>query len=251
MARGHDDDQPVGPDRPSSEIRRGVRTLDETDICTAPPRTRRATSVELTAVRDTVVSGCSLAKTASQAGSRYSATVRLEATRSRASRCSRRAATPASSVSAAVTTARAQSATSAPAGVKVEPWRERWTSDKPTSRSIPCTRPVTAGWLIRCSRAAAPRLPELAMVNSSSSAFRSGTRDESMVDTLSSPLDLVYRRSQSAEELPPNSLTKRKELHLSRRSSPATWVSQLSLGSGEAPRQPLTRELRCRSHEKN
>lgn len=71
---------------------------------------------------------------------------------------------------------RAQSVTSAPAGVRREPCGERSSTVTPSIRSMERMRSPAAGWLTPVSRAARPRLPSRATARSSSSAPSSGTR---------------------------------------------------------------------------
>lgn len=71
---------------------------------------------------------------------------------------------------------RAQSVTSAPAGVRREPCGERSSTVTPSIRSMERMRSLAVSWLTPVSRAARPRLPSRATARSSSSAPSSGTR---------------------------------------------------------------------------
>ena len=100
----------------------------------------------------------------------------LAAMRSRESRSRRSAVRPASSDSAASTAACAQPATSAPAGVSLEPRGDRSISARPSCPSSRRMRALAAGWETPCSAAARPMLPVRATDSSRSKPVRSDTR---------------------------------------------------------------------------
>src|SRR5215472_5978213 len=146
------------------------------------PRTSSATSAELTADSATAAPGWTVCRAVSHAGTRYSATVMLAAICSRESRSRRRAVTPASRALAASTAACAQSATSTPDAVSLEPRGERSISARPSCPSSSRIRALAAGWEMPCSAAARPRLPTRATLSSRSKPVRSDTLDGRGID---------------------------------------------------------------------
>ena len=163
------DRSPRGGAGPSTKPRSASRSL-----------TRVATASLFAATRVTSAGArpaCSYSprSATSQLGSRCSATVRLDATRSWASRARRRLAMPVSSWPASASSGAAQSTTSRPAGVSRDPRGSRSSSTAPTCASIARSRADAACWLIPACRAAAPMLPYRATAANSSRAVSSGT----------------------------------------------------------------------------